>query len=296
VAGEDPIQALLVEHIDGLGKAIDEIGVRGAGPEALLVRLENVIPSPEGTGHLGGLAHLKGLWTDGIEPHSWRHHQALLRTGHGHVHTPFIELELHASEGRDGVHQEQCRVLGRINGPANSCNVRGDSGGGLVVDHADGFDRVLGISLEALGNHLGANAFAPAALHHLWLETESRGHTGPEGCKVPRLEHQDLIAGAECIDQRGLPGARAGGRVEHHRATGAKKWTHRLEHAQGKGLKLRASVVDGRKVDGPQDAVGHIGGSGDLQEMAALANAIEARAGVDCLGKIALHVQWLSVS
>lgn len=72
------------------------------------------------------------------------------------------------------------------------------------------------------------------------------------------------------------PGAGSRTRVEHHWAAGAEERANRLEHAQGKRLELWASVVDGRKVNGPQDAVGHIGGSGDLQEMAALADSIEA--------------------
>jgi hypothetical protein len=44
---------------------------------------------------------------------------------------------------------------------------------------------------------------------------------------------------------------------------------HSLEHREADLLEFGAAVVDGRAIDGAQDAVRHVRGSRDLEEMAA---------------------------
>jgi hypothetical protein len=42
-----------------------------------------------------------------------------------------------------------------------------------------------------------------------------------------------------------------------------------LEDLLAERLELRAAMIDGRTVDRAQDAIGHVGRAGDLQEMSA---------------------------
>src|SRR5688572_6349581 len=82
--------------------------------------------------------------------------------------------------------------------------------------------------------------------------------------------HQHAIAGRQGVDERRLPRAGAGSRIDHHFALRA------LEHALHSGedfladrAELRAAMVHRREIDGSQHAIGHVGRARDLKEVAA---------------------------
>ena len=79
----------------------------------------------------------------------------------------------------------------------------------------------------------------------------------------------DVIAGAQGVRKRRFPGAGAGGRVDHHGMPGLEDLLDALQNPQAQHAELRAAVVDGRIAHRAQDAVGHRGRTGDLQEVAA---------------------------
>ena len=59
------------------------------------------------------------LVADGIEGQPRRQHQAFLRAGDGHVHAPLVVPVVGAGQARDGVHHQQRRVFGRVDGAAH---------------------------------------------------------------------------------------------------------------------------------------------------------------------------------
>src|SRR5687767_15463355 len=54
---------------------------------------------------------------------------------------------------RDGVHDQQRRVAGSVDGTAHAGDVRGDASGGLVVHHTDGLDGVLRVGAQRSEEH-----------------------------------------------------------------------------------------------------------------------------------------------
>src|SRR5215470_5251273 len=83
------------------------------------------------------------------------------------------------------------------------------------------------------------------------------------------LEHQYAVAGRQRVDERGLPRAGAGGRVGHDRASRLEHFMETLEDLVREARELGAAVIDRRPVDRPQHPIRHVGGAGDLQEVAA---------------------------
>ena len=84
-----------------------------------------------------------------------------------------------------------------------------------------------------------------------------------------------MVARTQGIDEGRLPGAGARRGVDDDGVGGAENRLNGLKYAQAKLLELRAAMVNGGEVDGPQHPIGNIGWPGDLQEMPALADPIE---------------------
>ena len=128
----------------------------------------------------------------------------------------------------------------------------GDAGGGLVVDDHHGLDRVAGVGGEALLHGLRRDAVAPVAGHEVDLEAELAGHLLPQGGEVAGLEAEDAVTGRERVDERRLPGAGAGRRVDDHRLRRAERRLDRLEHLLAERGERRAR--GGRSSGGPSPA------------------------------------------
>ena len=143
-----------------------------------------------------------------------------------------------------------------------------DAGGGLVVDHHHGLDRlgpVLGQDRLDLGR---IDAAAPVAGDELDLDAPARRHLPPQGGEVAGLEHQHPVAGRERVDDGRLPGARCPRRDTGSPARGSGTRPARLQHLPAELGEVRTAMVDHRHVHGAQHALGHRARARDVQEVA----------------------------
>lgn len=86
---------------------------------------------------------------------------------------------------------------------------------------------------------------------------------------MARLEHQNRVAGAERIDERGLPGASSRGGKNDYRAVAFEYRFHAVQALGRQIAEFRAAMIHRRIVHRPQDSVGDIGRPWDLQKMSA---------------------------
>ncbi len=116
-------------------------------------------------------------------------------------------------------------------------------------------------------DHGRIDAVAPVPGDEIDLDPQADGHVLPEGGKVPRLEHQDLVPGGKGVDQARLP--RAGPRrcEDHDRAGRFEHALEAFENPSGQGLELRPPVIDGGFGQGPEHLLGDIRRSRNLQKM-----------------------------
>ncbi len=113
------------------------------------------------------------------------------------------------------------------------------------------------------------DAMPPVVFDDLDIEAQLLGHLNPQGGELAEVEHQDLVAGRERVGERALPGAGAGGRIDDDFPGGLKNLFHPGEDFEPHAPELRPAVIDGGSRHGPQDALGDIGGTGKLNELAA---------------------------
>jgi hypothetical protein len=171
-------------------------------------------------------------------------------------------------------------MLGGVHRLAHEGNLGGDAGRGFVVHHAHRLDRMLGVLLQTRLHLVSRHAAPPVGGDELDLQFQLVGHLAPQGGEVAGLDHDDPVAGRERVDERGFPGARARGGVDHHRLLGLEDLADVAQHLQAELLELRAAMVDGRLVDRAQHAVGDVGRTGNLQEMATGGVAVQLEHGI----------------
>ena len=130
-----------------------------------------------------------------------------------------------------------------------------------------------GISLEALLDHVGVHPMAPALdpshPKHFGLDAQTGGQFVPQKREMSGFIHQHMVARAQGVDQGGFPSAGARRGINHDGVLGFENLLHVSHQLQPQGRKFRTAVVDGGQAHGPQDAVWHRRGPGDLQEVAA---------------------------
>ena len=113
------------------------------------------------------------------------------------------------------------------------------------------------------------HAAPPVARQEQRIEPEPGRDPLPERREVPRLGHQDAVTRRQRVGQRRLPRAGSRRREQHDRLAGLDDGSHAGKHLAGQLAERRPTVIDGRGGDRAQDAIGHVGRSGDLQEMSA---------------------------
>ena len=123
------------------------------------------------------------------------------------------------------------------------------------------------------------DAAPPIARDEVNLQPQPASHLAPQRGEVTGLEHEHGIAGRECIDQRRLPCAGAGSGVDDDGPGGLEDLPEALEYLQRQPRKLGAAVIDRRMIQRAQDPIGDVGGSGNLQKMAATGMIVEAKHG-----------------
>ena len=82
------------------------------------------------------------LLRHGVEAEARRQHEALLRGGHGDVHSPFVVAVVDGADRRDRVHDEQRRMAGAVHRAANLGDAARHARRRLVVHDHDRLDRV----------------------------------------------------------------------------------------------------------------------------------------------------------
>ena len=171
------------------------------------------------------------------------------------------------SERRDRVDQQQRRMSGIVHRAPDGRDVAGDPGRRLVVDAGDRLDRVAAVGGELLPDRRGIDAVPPVAGDEIDLQPELRRHVAPQHRELPGLDHQDLVARRQRIDERRLPRAAAGARIHDDRAGGLKHALQPFDRLTPERGECGTAVVDGRLRDGAQNPVGHVGRPGDLEEV-----------------------------
>ena len=106
VAGESPLEALLVQHLDGDLQPLQKVRRRRIGEEAFLIGGKHVLPIPEGPRQLRFLRCGQRLVGDRIEGQSGREHQSLLGPPDGDVDPPLLVPVVDRAERGDRVDEE----------------------------------------------------------------------------------------------------------------------------------------------------------------------------------------------
>src|SRR5580692_7082692 len=81
------------------------------------------------------------------------------------------------------------------------------------------------------------------------------------------LEHQRLVAGGKSVDQGRLPGSGSGRGKDGNAAGGFEYIFEALQNFEAQPAKLSAAMIDGGPGYRAQNTLGHVGGSGDLEEV-----------------------------
>lgn len=122
-----------------------------------------------------------------------------------------------------------------------------------------------------LGEHgfdlLGIDRRSPIAGKKQHIEAQPLGHRLPQRGEVAGFHHEHPIARRERVHKRCLPRPRARRRKDDHRFARFEDPLEPFEHPLGESLEFGPTVIDGRAIDGPQDAVGNVRGPRDLEKV-----------------------------
>src|SRR6185437_14016011 len=202
-----------------------------------------------------------------IEAETRRQHQPLLRASDGNVDTPGIMLVFERADPGNGVDHQQRGVFDPVQDLADLVRMGDAAGRGLIVDNHHRLDLVLPIGGKVRLDLFKVGAMTPVARQEVDLELELVGDAAPQHRKLTGFRHQHLVAGLERIDDRGLPGAGARRWIDDDRLLGAEYPLSGRKHVMAEPGELRATMIHGRHVHGPQHPVGHVGGSWNLEKM-----------------------------
>jgi len=126
------------------------------------------------------------------------------------VDAPLVEAEVHARQPADGVHHQQRRVARGVDGGADRGHVRRHAGRGLVVHDRDRPDGVRPVRGQPVVDQLARTA-SPSGIATSSTSAPSwRPKAGVELAERAVREAEQLLAGADHVDQRALHRPRAG--------------------------------------------------------------------------------------
>ena len=134
------------------------------------------------------------------EGHAGGQHQPLLAAAHHHVDAPFVHPQVDAGQRGDGVHQQQRRVLRRVQRRAHLVQRQEHAGGGLVVDGADRLDLMRRVGFEQGLQRGHVDAHAPVAPKGAHVQPEVQRHAAPRLGEIAGLQDQHGVAGRQHVD------------------------------------------------------------------------------------------------
>ena len=159
---------------------------------------------------------------------------------------------------------------GAVEGRADGRDVRHRAGRSLVVNDADGLDRVRLVGGEASLDRRHVGAAAPVAGHEVDGKRQPLGQLLPQRREVSGLGHQHAVAGRERVHERGFPRAGPRCRVDDDVRLGREHPLHACQDGPSELAELGAAMVDRRAVDRAKHAVGNVRRSRNLQEVPTL--------------------------
>ncbi len=210
------------------------------------------------------------LLADPGKGHAGRQHQPLLRASDDDIDAPFVGAEIHRGERGDHVDQVEGRVAGGVDRAAQRRDIVDDPGRGFAVHDQHCLDLVLAILAQPRFEPRRVDRAAPVVRQGLDFEAEGFAAQPPVQREEPALDDQHLVAGREQVDERGFPGAVAGGGVTQNRRFGLE---HALEAREAFLLdraKIGAVEIGRAAVHRPQHPIRNIGRTRVHEEMNAV--------------------------
>ena len=268
MAGEDGVEAFLLQHLQRFLKAEEHVDGRGAD-ELLRRAAGHHLPAPVVPRRLGLARHFQRLVADAGHRHAGGQHQALLAAADGQVDAPGVHLVFHAGERGDRVAEQQGGVLGLVDGSAHLIERQDHAGRGLVVDGEHRLDLVFLVGGQALGDLRDVGTLALVGRDQLDLDVEMVSHLGPALGEVAGLDHQYGLARREQVGQRRFPGAVAGRGIHEEVLVGLQDALHAVVAGVVDGDEFFRHEIDYGPVHRAQDAVGNVGRAGIVEELAA---------------------------
>ena len=268
VAGNDLVEALFFDHLEGFNQAVHQRQGRGVGKVAVGVGLLHVDQVKVCALELGVRVHGQRFGAGAQDAQSCGQHETLLRAGDSHVYAPVVKTEVDAAQRRHAVDEQQRGVLGLVQRLTHASDVRDHASSSFVLAGQDGLDAVLRVSLQDVSILLQWHAGAPLAIHNLHIQTQALAHVDPQVAELPEARGQDGVAGRQGVSQRRFPAASARGRKHKGRTDlGAVDGLQAGHDGVGQHREMGGAVVFHGHHHGALDAVWNIGGTGNKQKI-----------------------------
>ena len=145
----------------------------------------------------------------------------------------------------------------------------GDAGRRFVVDHQHRADAMVAVLAQPRLERCRIDAVPPVSRHDLHVESQPARDCGPSSGELSDVEGEHAIPGRQRVDERRFPRAGAGGGEHHDRLHGLEDSLQPVEHGAAQRRELGAPMIDGRLRHRAEHAIRRVGGTGNLQEVAA---------------------------
>ena len=161
-------------------------------------------------------------------------------------------------------------MAGSIDRTPDGADVAGDARGGFILHDHHGADFMRLVCRQSCVDSLRRSTGAPGFLENLHIEAVALCEVDPEMAELAEARCKNTVARAQRVHQHRFPRAGAGGWEDERLAgRGLEELLQPLEKRQGKLREYRAAVILHRPVHGVEDAVRHVGRSGNMKEVTA---------------------------
>ena len=253
-----------MQFVQRRAQPVQDLGRRGVGEITRLGGHREVAKLEIGAAHRSGFRRIERLGADGKDAKTGRAHQALLAAGHGQIDAPIIHAKVDGADRGHAVDEQHRAVVGSVQRAADTGDVAGHAGRGLVVGDEDGLDLTLAVSGQFRGEFGDRGPCPPGDVDHLDLQPQTGGHFDPERRKLAMPRHQHAVTGVQRVGDCRLPGAGAGTGIQDHAATlRAENALEIGEDAKGKRAEQWATLVFHGDIHRPAHGFGHIRGAGN---------------------------------
>ena len=276
VTREHVVESLLHQHRNRFVQSVQQVRRRCVREVPIAIRRQHFVPGPVGFRQLRALRGGQRLFRNGVEAQSGRQHQSFLRACDGDVDAPLVMPIIDRADPGYGVDHEQCRMPCAIDRRTDFADAAGDAGRRLVMNTEHRLDLVRPIFGQARLDFGRIDAAAPIPGNEIDDQPELHRDALPQRRELAGLEHQDAVAGRQCVDERGFPCPGPRRRIDDHVRPGLEDVLQPGEHRLAEIGKLGTAMVDRRMIDRAQDPIGDVRWSRDLKKMAPAGGIAEA--------------------